>query len=72
MLDFTTLPDGIFKTLLEFWENIRFAYVGILSWFMEETLSIPGVPSLISLFFGTGVTVFCVFCIVRWIKNTLF
>ena len=66
------LPAGLFNMMLEFWINIKSSYIAVVGWFTEAVIDIPGVPSLMSLFFGSAATVFLGFCLFRWVKKTFF
>jgi len=74
MIDFTTLPPGIFRVLLELWDTLRNTYFNILSLFTDVlTVHIKGdTYSLMTVLIGGGISLYLTYTIAKWVLGIIF
>ena len=60
------LPDGIFKTLLTFFESLTSAFVDIFSFIGNTGVDVLGFTPL-SIFIGAGLSSYLVYVAAKWL-----
>lgn len=65
-MDITTLPSGLFRTLLELWSVFQKTYVTVFDWFGRTAMGGDG--TLIEVMFGFGLFAVIILMIVKFLN----
>ncbi len=67
LVDYKTLPGGVFRTLLDLWDTVRITYVEVLEWMTSN--SVGGVVSstVLSAMLGVGIFAVLGYSIIKWL-----
>lgn len=67
LIDYTTMPPGIFRSLLEIWLTVRTTFVKVIEWMTENTVGGTVNSPVLSALIGGGLFAVLAYSIVKWI-----